>query len=274
MSSTPLKPLSIQLYTLRAEAAKDFPGVLKRLAEIGYKGVEPAGFFNFTPKDLRAYVEDLGMVISSTHSPWARPDNLDEVIEISGVLGVKMVAGGWGAKEFETLDAIKKTAEITAGMNEKLEAAGLTLVIHNHAWEFEKIDGRIKHEIFAELCPKVKFELDTYWAANFGENDAPEMVRRFAKRSPLLHIKDGPMIRPQSTYNAATSTLEVAKGPSASLLPVGAGKNDIHGIIRAMDPAVTEWLVVEQDNSDTDMFECVEASYRYLTSEGLGAGNK
>jgi hypothetical protein len=99
------------------------------------------------------------------------------------------------------------------------------------------------------------------------------MVRRFAKRSPLLHIKDGPLIRPQSVYNADTSTLEVAAGASASLLAVGSGKNDIKGIIAAMDPEVTQWLVVEQDNSDTDMFECVESSYRYLTSNGLALGN-
>lgn len=272
MSST-LKPLSIQLYTLREETAKDFPAVLRRLAKIGYKGVEPAGFYNFTPKELRDFVEDLGMVISSTHSPWARPDNLDEVIDVSGILGVNLVAGGWGTKEFESLDAIKKTAEIANGMHEKLAAAGLTLVIHNHAWEFEKIDGRIKHEIFAELCPDVSFELDTYWAANFGENDAAEMMRRFAKRSPLLHIKDGPMVRPEVKYNEETSTLEITNGASSSLLAVGSGKNDIHGIIAAMDPSVTQWLVVEQDTSNTDMFECVESSYRYLTSQGLGAGN-
>ncbi|MDD5199752.1 MAG: sugar phosphate isomerase/epimerase [Terrimicrobiaceae bacterium] len=271
---SPVKPISIQLYTLRDEAAKNFPAVLRRLASIGYKGVEPAGFFDFSPGDFRKFVEDLGMVISSTHSPWARPGNLDEVIDVCGVLGVTLVAGGYGAAEFQDLEAIKKTAEITDAMNEKLKAAGLTLTIHNHAWEFEKIDGRIKYEIFAELCPKVMFELDTYWAANFGENDAPEMVRRFASRSPLLHIKDGPMVRPQFTYNAATSTLEVAAGPSASLLPVGGGKNDIEGIVAAMDPEVTQWLVVEQDNSDTDMFECVEASYRYLTSRGLAAGNR
>lgn len=265
------KPLSIQLYTLRAEAEKDFPGVLRRLAAIGYKGVEPAGFFGFTPKELRNFTEDLGMVISSTHSPWARPDNLEEVIDGCGELGVTLVAGGYGEAEFASIEAIKKTAEITARMHEKLTSAHLTLVIHNHQWEFEKIDGRIKHEIFAELCPEVKFELDTYWAANFGENSAPEMVRRFAKRSPLLHIKDGPMIRPPSTCNAATDVLEVV--PSASLLPVGSGKNDIEGIIGAMDPAVTQWLVVEQDNSDTDMFECVAASYRYLVEHGLASGN-
>lgn len=273
MTST-IKPISIQLYTLRDEAAKDFPAVLERLAKIGYKGVEPAGFFNFTAAEFRARVEDLGMVVSSTHSPWARQDNIQEVIDTCGILGVDLVAGGWGGKEFESLDAIRQTAEIAGEIREKLAAAGITLTVHNHAWEFEKIDGRIKHEIFAELCPEVQFELDTYWAANFGENDAPEMVRRFASRSPLLHIKDGPMVRPNSTYNAATSTLEVAAGPSASLLAVGSGKNDIPGIVAAMDPAVTRWLVVEQDNSDTDMFACVEASYRYLTENGLAAGNK
>lgn len=272
--TTPLKPLSIQLYTLREEAAKDFPAVLRHLAGIGYKGIEPAGFFNFTPRTFRQYVEDLGMTVSSTHSPWARPDNLSEVIDAAGELGVTFVAGGWGAGDFESLDAIRRTAEITAEMNEKLAAAGLTLTVHNHAWEFEKLDGRIKHEIFAELCPDAHFELDTYWAANFGENHAPDMVRQFAARSPLLHIKDGPMVRPQSVYNAATSTLEVAKGPSASLLPVGSGKNDIPGIIAAMNPAVTQWLVVEQDNSDTDMLECVKTSYEYLTRHGFAQGNR
>ena len=272
--SSPIKPISLQLYTLRAESAKDFKGVLQRVASFGYKGVEPAGFYGLTAKEVRQIVEDLGMVVSSSHTPWAKSDNIQEVITTCGELGVTMVAGGYGGNEFLTVDAIKKTADQTSEMNAKLAAAGLTLVIHNHAWEFEKIDGRIKHEIFAELCPDVKFELDTYWAANFGENSAPEMVRRFAKRSPLLHIKDGPMIRPESVYNAATSTLEAKAGASASLLPVGSGKNDIEGIIAAMDPSVTQWLVVEQDNSDTDMFDCVESSYRYLTSRGLALGNK
>ena len=268
------KPLSIQLYTLRDEAAKDFPGVLRRLAAIGYKGVEPAGFFGFTPRDLRKFVEDLGMVISSTHSPWATPDNLDEVIEACGEIGVTLTAGGYGPENFATTDAIKRTAETTARMNEKLAAAGLTLVVHNHAWEFEKLDGRLKHEIFAELCPDVQFELDTYWAANFGANDPVEMVHRFAKRSPLLHIKDGPMLPPGTAYNAATDQMEIVPGANSALLPVGSGKNDIKGIIAAMDPAVTRWLVVEQDTSDTDMFECVEKSYAYLVGNGLASGNR
>lgn len=270
-----IKPISVQLYSLREASARDFLNVLKRVAAMGYKGVEPAGLYNFTPREFRRVVEDLGMVISSTHSPWAKPDSLPETIAVCGELGVNMVAGGWGRDEFKDLDAIKRTAEMAAGMAETLLRAGITLVVHNHAWEFERLDGRIKHEIFAELCPQVKFELDTYWAANYGENDIVQMVRRFANRSPLLHIKDGPLIRPEEVYNAATSTLELKAGArSASLLAVGSGKNDIKGIIGAMDPDVTKWLVVEQDNSDTDMFECIEASYRYLIGNGLAEGNR
>lgn len=270
-----MKPISIQLYTLREASQKDFAGVLKRVAAIGYKGVEPAGLYNYTPGEFRRVVEELGMVISSTHSPWAKPDNLAATIDMCGELGVDMVAGGWGRDEFKDLSAIQKTAEMAAGMEETLSKAGITLTIHNHNWEFEKLDGRIKHEIFAELCPKVKFELDTYWAANFGENNAAEMVRRFARRSPLLHIKDGPLIRPVEVYNKATGVLEIKTGAqSSSLLAVGSGKNDIKGIIGAMDPAVTKWLVVEQDNSDTDMFECVEKSYRYLIENKLAEGTK
>ena len=270
-----MKPISIQLYTLREASQLDFAGVLKRVAAIGYKGVEPAGLYQFSPREFRKVVEDLGMVVSSAHSAWAHSGNLPAVIEMCGELGIDTCVSGWGRDEFKDLDAIQRTAEMAARMEETLSKAGITLTIHNHAWEFEKLNGQIKHEIFAGLCPNVKFELDTYWAANFGENNAPEMVRRFAKRSPLLHIKDGPFVRPEQVYNAATSTLELKPGAqSASLLAVGSGKNDIKGIIAAMDPAVTRWLVVEQDNSDTDMFTCVEQSYRYLIENKLAEGNR
>ncbi|RMD78895.1 MAG: sugar phosphate isomerase/epimerase [Lentisphaerae bacterium] len=249
-------PISIQLYSLREQAKEDFVGVLKRIAEIGYKGVEPAGFWDLTPQEFRKIVEDLGMQISSTHSPWARPDNLNEVIDTLGILGVKYVAAGYGQNEFKDLDAIKQTAETLEKMNETLSAAGITMTLHNHWWEFETIDGRLKYDILAELAPNIKFELDTYWAANFGANDSAEIVKRYADRCPLYHIKDGPFVKDEK------------------LLPVGSGKMNIPAVIQAVDENVTQWLVVEQDNSATDMFECVASSYKYLTENGLAAGNR
>ncbi len=268
------KPISLQLYTLRDEAAKDFPAVLRRVAEIGYKGVESAGFYGFTPREFRKMVEDLGMVVSSSWTPAVNLDSIQEVIEAFGELGTNLAVTGYGREQFATLDEIKRTAETVTLLKSQLAEGGITLAIHNHAWEFERIDGRLKQEIFAELCPGVQFELDTYWATNFGENDAADMVRRFAKQCPLLHIKDGPMAPPNMTRDAKTRKLEPAPGANTTLLPVGSGGNDIRGILAAMDPAVTQWLIVEQDNSDTDMFECVEKSYRYLIENGLAAGNR
>ena len=55
-----LKPLSVQLYSLRDYAKDDFVTVLKKVAEIGYKGVEPAGFWDVRPSELKKIVEDLG----------------------------------------------------------------------------------------------------------------------------------------------------------------------------------------------------------------------
>ncbi len=271
---SPAKPISVQLYTLREAASTDFPDVLRRVAVMGYKGVEPAGFFNFQPVEFRKYVDDLGLVVSSTHSPWARPDTLNQVIEISGILGTEFVTAGFGAADFKDLDSIKRTAEITAAMNSTLARAGRTLVVHNHAWEFEFLDGRLKYEIFGELCPEVKFELDTYWASNFGANDSAGMMRRFASRAPLLHIKDGPLAAPQSRYNSETDTLEVVPGTDTANVAVGSGKINVREILAAMDPAVTRWLVVELDTCKTDMFEAVEQSYRFLTENGLATGNR
>ena len=250
-----MKPIGLQLYTLRDEAQKDFVAVLKRVASIGYTGVEPAGLFGLKPKEFRRIVEDLGMVISSTHSPGAKADNLPETIETLGELGLTNAVCGYGEKEFKNLDSITEIAKTVEEMAEKLRTAGITLAMHNHWWEFEELDGRVKLDSFAELAPNVGFELDTYWAANFGANDPVELVQRYADRCPLLHIKDGML------------------DPERAQVAVGSGKMDIPGVIKAASD-VTEWLIVELDDSDTDMFECVESSYRYLIDNGLAEGNR
>lgn len=250
-----MKPISLQMYTLREETKTDFINVLKRVASIGYKGVELAGLHGIEPKELKRIVENIGMVISSTHSPWAHADNLPETIDILGELGVNLVAAGYSDNEFKDINAIRATAEMVTKMDQTLRAADITMVIHNHWWEFEKLDGRLKFEIFAELAPNVRFEMDTYWASNFGANDSAKLVKKYANRCPLLHIKDGPLVKDQP------------------LLAVGSGKMDIPAVVKAAGKA-TKWLVVEQDDSATDMFGCVESSYKYLIGNGLAEGNR
>lgn len=264
-----LKPLSVQLYSLRAQAQKDFAAVLKDVAAMGYKGVEPAGFWDIRPSQFKKMVEDLGMKVYSTHSPWCSGNNIGECMEIADMLGLKTVACGFGPDNFKDMDAIRHTADTVNAMQAKLEENGYTLFQHNHYWEFERLDGRIKYEIFAELCPKVKFELDCFWSTNKGTEDPVEMLKKFADRTILLHMKDG--ICKQNAVNGGmvNGLLDM----KIDLLPLGTGTLPIKDLIHAM-PDTVETVIVELDYCDIDMTEAIAQSYKFMTENGLASGNK
>jgi sugar phosphate isomerase/epimerase len=251
-----MKPISLQLYSLREEAKQDHIAVLKSVAEMGYKGVEPAGLYGMEPAEFRKVVEDLGMVVSSSHGPWPTPDSLNEAVDVVSALGADIVVCGYGPDQFKDLDTVKETAAKTNEMVEGLKGTGIDLALHNHYWEFDQLGGRLIYDIFMELVPGVKCEIDTYWAANFGANDPAEQVAKYKDRSPLLHIKDGPLVKDQS-HTA-----------------VGAGKIDVPAVIAAADEDVLQWVVVELDNCDTDMTQAVAESCAYLVANGLAEGNK
>ncbi len=250
-----MTPISVQLYSLREASAIDFDEVLAALATIGYKGVEPFDLFGKSPADFKQRVQDLGMTISSSHYPWANRTDLNEVINVLGELGLTRAAGGFMPDDFKDLDAIKRTAEVTQSIIDQLRPAGLDLFLHNHYWEFETVDGRPAYHTFQELVPDVQFEIDTYWAANFGACDPAEEVSRMKQRTPLLHIKDGPLKKGQAN------------------VVLGEGAMDIPGVIAAADPDMLEWLIVEFDACESDMMTAVRDSYRYLTNRQLGEGN-
>jgi sugar phosphate isomerase/epimerase len=250
------KPIAVQLYSVREQAEKDFIGTLKHVAKIGYKGVEGAGFYGLKPKEARKVVEDFGMVYTSNHSPWACREHLNEVIEVAGELGIKTVVGGYGPDDFKTVETIKKVADETNYLVEKISKAGLTLALHNHWWEFNMVNGRRGYNIFLEMCPTVKLEIDIYWASNMGECDPVKFVAKNKARMPLMHVKDGTLIK------------------DAPFLAVGKGKINVPAAINAADEKTLQWLIVELDNCATDMFQAVEESYNYLVGKGLAVGNR
>lgn len=255
-------PISVQLYSLRGMMQsgyekEDFIQVLKWVADVGYKGVEPAGFWGLTPKELRKITTDLGLEISSSHTPWFRePGQIQEIADTAGALGLKTACCGFGPDDFKDLDSIRRTADKVNKLQELAEQNGLTLFQHNHAWEFAKVDGRYAYDLYVELCPKIKFELDAYWSANHGANDPAEMVGRFRDRCILMHVKDG-------TFR-----------PEIPMLPLGTGKMDIPAVVAAADPAVNKWMIVELDCCAIDMNYALKLSYRYMVSNGICAGNK
>lgn len=249
-------PISVQLYSVRDQAAKDFPGALKRIADMGYVGVEFAGLHGMTPQAVRSLLDQLGLVASSAHGPMPTEQNVAEVIATARTLGYTRHVSGFGPAQFATKEEILKAAAITTTAAELLKGSGITLGVHNHWWEFDrKIDGKYPHEIFMKAVPAAVFsELDTYWVT-VGGADAAAMVKKLGKRAPLLHIKDGPGNN---------------KDPHTA---VGQGVVDWKAVFAAASPAV-EWAIVELDHCATDMFAAVAESYRYLVANGYARGRK
>ncbi|MXY56561.1 MAG: sugar phosphate isomerase/epimerase, partial [Gammaproteobacteria bacterium] len=138
-----MKPISVQLYSLRQESQHDFDAVLERLAAIGYQGVEPFNLFGKTPQSFKAQVEDLGMVVSSSHHPWANRTDTSEVVDTVSALGLTRAAGGFGPDDFTDLDAVKRTADTVNSLIDALFPHGLNLFLHNHWWEFAEIEGKL-----------------------------------------------------------------------------------------------------------------------------------
>ncbi|MFH1476046.1 MAG: sugar phosphate isomerase/epimerase [Verrucomicrobiota bacterium] len=263
------KPLSVQLYSLRESAQKDFISVLQRVARIGYKAVEPAGFWNLRPREFKKIIADLGLEMYSSHSPWANSNNIGETMEIADILGLDKIVCGYGPDQFKDLDAIKQTAEATNTMQAILARNGFTLFQHNHDFEFQRLDGKLKYQIYAELCPNVKFQIDSFWSTNFGAEDAVAMFKIFADRTILIHIKDGILKQTKEELKVTRGILD----RKVELRALGSGQLNIKDLVAHLPEQVGS-IVVELDYCNIDMFTAIEMSYKYMTQNGLGAGNQ
>lgn len=259
-------PLGVQLYSVRDYAVKDFADTLKKIADIGFKYVEPAGFFNVRPSEFKKLCADFGLSICSSHSPWViNPNNLGEAMDVADMLGLKTIVCGWGPDQFKDLDAIKATAENVAKMQEKLEANGYTLFQHNHYWEFERLDdGRVKYDVFHELCPKCKYEIDCFWSTNKGAEDPVEMLKPFVKDAILLHMKDGVCKQVAKNAGMKDGLLDM----KIDLLPLGKGDLPIKKLVETATEAKA--VIVELDYCESyEMIDALTQSYNYMVQEGI-----
>jgi sugar phosphate isomerase/epimerase len=251
-----MKPLALQLYSVRDAAKDDFAGTLKKVAEMGYAGVELAGMHGHTAEQVRDMLQDVGLKATSVHQGDVTSENVSEVAESARMLRFdNIVIPHRPAECFHDPMAIEQLAndlEVTAGL---LEAQGMTLSYHNHDHEMVLIDGRHAFEILLELAPRLRPQVDTYWASDHGKYDPAEFVANVGARARSIHIKDGPL----------------EKG--AAMTALGTGRMDIPAVVEAADAFEgIEWLIVELDRCDGDMLQAVEQSAKYMIGEGLAEG--
>jgi sugar phosphate isomerase/epimerase len=252
-------PLSIQMYTVRELTKTDFFGTLQKIADIGYAAIEGGPPAGTSDAEFKKRLDDLGMRISSAWA-WPTKANAAEIAERAKLYGYTTITNGFWIPELETREKIQAAGEKLKASAEALAPYGLTFCVHNHWFEFDRLNGQLKYDLLlAAAGPAVQCELDIYWASNFGQMDVPAIVKQWADRTPLLHVKDGPLQQ------------------DAAQTAVGSGKLDVAACINAADPKVLKYLVVELDNyahGHEKMMNAVRDSYHWLTSSGLGIGRK
>jgi sugar phosphate isomerase/epimerase len=240
-----IKPLSIQLYTVRTLLQSGDPySIVQQIADIGYDAVE--GFVGDDPVEFRRRVADMGLGVSSYFGQIPTPATVNQFIETAQGLGVKHTVAGFWIPDLETVEAIERSADKVNEVLPAIHAAGLTFSLHNHWMEFGEVEGKLVVDRLIERCPEACLELDVYWASNFGAHKPEDMVARYKDRIHLMHVKDGPVVQGQP------------------MLPVGEGKIDVPACIAAANPDKLDWLIVELDEYDGDMMVAVKRSFDYL----------
>jgi sugar phosphate isomerase/epimerase len=157
--------IALQLYTLRSFTKNDFEGVARKVAAMGYAGVETAGFEGSNPAAAKKLFAELGLEVVGAHAPMPLGDLKNQVIDTALLLGCKyLVVPHIGPADVKDMDAVKNLCNRLNQSQAIANANSMTLSIHNHWWEYARMDGQLIADIMIGLLdPAVLFELDTYW---------------------------------------------------------------------------------------------------------------
>jgi sugar phosphate isomerase/epimerase len=158
-------PIALQLYSVREAAAKDYAGTVRKVAAMGYVGVETAGFPGTTYQEAAKLFKELGLAVPSGHFPLPVGERKNEVLDMAHTLGCSYIGVGGlpgGHENWKTLDSIKKACDLINEASANVKAHGFPFQYHNHWAEYEKIGDRRVDEIMLELLdPDVMLQLDT-----------------------------------------------------------------------------------------------------------------
>jgi len=254
--------VGVQLYSVRDLMQNDFDGTIAKVAQIGYKEVEFAGYFGRTGKQVRAVVEKNGLKAPATHVQY---DELDEkfpsVIETSNEIGLEYIVCPWIPEELrKNPDIWKQASEKFNRCGEQAKKAGMQFAYHNHWFEFLPTNGKLPYDELLKMCDAnlVKMEMDLCWITTAGA-DPLKYFHEYPGRFPLVHVKDVKTLPKISTGGSQNF------GDTVDLTSVGSGVIDWKRIFAKSDEAGIKHYIVEHDHPK-DPIENIRKSYEYLST--------
>jgi sugar phosphate isomerase/epimerase len=255
-----IEKIGVQLYTVRDQMKADFDGTIAKVAQIGYKEVEFAGYFGRTGQQVRAVLDKNHLSAPSTHVQY---DELDEkfpsVIETSKTIGLNYIVCPWIPEELRrSPDIWKQAGEKFNHAGEQTKKTGIQFAYHNHWFEFLPVNGKLPYDELLKECDAnlVKMEMDLCWITAAGA-DPLKYFNLYPGRFPLVHVKDLKKL-PTVTAGGGQNF-----GDTVDLTAVGDGIIDWKKIFAQSEKAGIKHYIVEHDKPENP-FASITRSYGYL----------
>ena len=270
------RPVAYQIYSAREDAAKDLDAVLGALKGMGYDGVEFAGFYGNTAEQVKALLDKHGLKAISSHVPFVQIESdMFGVIAFHKAIGCEYIAVPYlddqtrpGAPGFaHALKVIYKFAGL-------MKEAGMTLLYHNHDFEFVSLSGQYGLDFLYDAVPAdlLKTELDVCWVKYAGVNPA-DYIRKYAGRCPVVHLKDFVGRKQDGSTPYALIGLDENEKKDTQAFefrPFGYGCQNVEEVVEAGIESGAKWFIIEQDMSiGRTPLEAAEMSIGTLKKIGL-----
>lgn len=253
-----IENLGVQLYTVRDAMKSDFEGTIAKVAAIGYREVEFAGYFDHSPKEVREILDRHHLTSPSEHVPYATvQDKWQETLDAAHIVGQKFIVCPWiEESQRDSMDGWKRAADLFNHAGEASKKAGIQFAYHNHTFEFKSskaLGGKIPYDfLLTQTDPAlVKMEMDLCWITVAG-SDPLTYFDKYPGRFPLVHVKDW--------SKDEHGSMGEKEGQMAD---VGSGNIDYKRIFGQSGKAGIRHYFVEHDEPKSPL-ESLANSYKYL----------
>lgn len=254
------RPVGLQLYSLRADFAKNVPGTLDRVKAYGFKYVELAGTYNLHPARFKEMLDARGLVPVAGHFGYEQyRDKLDDVIKEAKTLGLKYAGCAWIPHQgaFTEQDA-RNAAAVFNKAGAALAKEGIKFFYHNHGYEFEKYkDGTLMDLLMEETKPElVAFEMDVLWT-HFPGQDPVKWLKKYGSRWELMHLKDLKIGVPTGSLSGSTDV--------RNDVILGTGQINLKETIKAARKAGVKYYFIEDESPTAG--EQIPESLKFLDKQ-------
>ncbi|MCG8701247.1 MAG: sugar phosphate isomerase/epimerase [Bacteroidales bacterium] len=245
--ATKTMPVGLQLYSVREECKKDFPGTIAKVAQMGYDGVEFAGYYDYSAKDVRKMMDDNGLVCCGSHVGMnlLTDEKIAETIEYNAILGNQYLIVPWLKPNGDNpLDQWRGYADRLTVIAEKLKPHNMKTGYHCHAHDYHAIEGQIPWEIIFDNTPaEVVHQMDTC-NCSAGDADPVAYLKKYPNRSQTVHLKE---------WSATKKDSLIGEGDVAW--------QEVFAVCESTGG--TEWYIIEEEKDAYPPLEAVELCLKY-----------